>query len=869
MSAHSALYTLAHSSFFESPTHWEYEESEFALAAKSAPAGWSKAVTDVWQHFAPSGSTLPDQGWKVHVSATTGNAEEVLNIVYNFCLSEKVAFKFLRTRRLVESLSMKYAPRSASGKFIAIYPVGDEKLLKTLTALGERLREFEGPYILSDVRWGTSPVFFRYGGFTLKWSWTPEGNRVPALNAPDGTLVPDSRKPGARPPSWVTPPDFLRPHLTSRDTGEGEFPYKVSQALHFSNAGGVYLAASAAGGASVALKEARPYAGVDRDGRDARARLSWEGEVLKSVGDLPGFPGNLGGFRFWEHEFLVMEHMRGETLQTWLVRNHPLLNWRDSPSARVEYVQRAETLWLRVRERVEELHARGFVFGDLHPANILVDDAENVSLVDFEAASRAGEAEAQLMGYPGFLSRSARGTGIDGYALAVLRLWLFLPVVTVLDVAPDKAESLVSEAIRLFDLPPDFSDTVRAAFRSSEDRPEHRAGERVTTHPRTSIPVEGAGWDGVRTSLCSAIQASATPDRTDRLFPGHFRQFNAEPGCFAYDAAGVLWAQSVTGHAPDPEHVQWLVDRANEPTDRPGFYDGAHGIAFALDHLGHRSTAEQVIDRCTGDVDEMTDVTLFSGLAGIGLNLFHLSGGEPDHPHVKRAREIAARVSEQLTTAERAEVGHHRLPDSPCGPTGLFRGWSGPALLLLRLHQVTGESEYLRQALRALYLDLDNCSTTLDGTLQAGTGGVLRPYLESGSAGIALVVREVLRHIDDHRLSEALPFLVRACRSPLVVDAPLFNGRAGLIAVSHEFRDGFGATDVVREHLSHLHWHALSYDGHLAFPGDGGVRLSMDLASGNAGVLLALSYVRGMNHHPLLPFLGTPRAPGPFRVSEP
>jgi len=38
-----------------------------------------------------------------------------------------------------------------------------------------------------------------------------------------------------------------------------------------------------------------------------------------------------------------------------------------------------------------------------------------------------------------------------------------------------------------------------------------------------------------------------------------------------------------------------------------------------------------------------------------------------------------------------------------------------------------------------------------------------------------------------------------------------------------------------------LSWHALPYGGGLAFPGEQLMRLSMDLATGTAGVLLALA----------------------------
>ena len=57
------------------------------------------------------------------------------------------------------------------------------------------------------------------------------------------------------------------------------------------------------------------------------------------------------------------------------------------------------------------------------------------------------------------------------------------------------------------------------------------------------------------------------------------------------------------------------------------------------------------------------------------------------------------------------------------------------------------------------------------------------------------------------------------------------------------------------EHVRRMNWHVVSYRGHIAFPGDQLLRLSMDLASGTAGVLLALG--AALHDRPVhLPFLG-------------
>src|SRR5207302_8983754 len=84
-----------------------------------------------------------------------------------------------------------------------------------------------------------------------------------------------------------------------------------------------------------------------------------------------------------------------------------------------------------------------------------------------------------------------------------------------------------------------------------------------------------------------------------------------------------------------------------------------------------------------------------------------------------------------------------------------------------------------------------------------------------------------------------------------------FYGRAGMILyLSRGLAPGAGGRDpVVAGHIRRLGWHALAYRGNLAFPGEQLLRLSMDLASGTAGVLLALGAALG-DGAVELPFLG-------------
>ena len=168
-----------------------------------------------------------------------------------------------------------------------------------------------------------------------------------------------------------------------------------------------------------------------------------------------------------------------------------------------------------------------------------------------------------------------------------------------------------------------------------------------------------------------------------------------------------------------------------------------------------------------------------------------------------------------------------------------MRGWSGVALFLIRLYESTADPNLLDLATRAIHLDLDRCVTNDDGSLMVEEAGVrTMPYLEVGSAGIALVIDELLEHQEDGRMRESLPALLLGSCRRYAIQAELFRGFSSQIATLSRLNHRVDHRDVLRRHLRELSWHALTYQGHLAFPGSHGFRLSMDLVTGSAGIRL-------------------------------
>ncbi|MFB7615654.1 class III lanthionine synthetase LanKC [Kitasatospora sp. NPDC056181] len=842
-------YAYADPLFYDSPRRWGAHE-EFEAVTRPLPDGWERGDLEMWSVVRPTGVQLPEQGWKIHVSARVEDAEEVLELVHGYCLDTRVTFKFLRGLPILQVQNSKYAPRGSSGKFCTLYPVGDDELERCLDGLGRLLAGRRAPYILSDLRWGDGPLFLRYGGFSERYCRNEAGERVLALAGPDGRLVPDVRGAGFAVPPWAPVPDCLAPALAARSAQQDSgLPYTVERVLHFSNAGGVYLAGGGPDGTQVVLKEARPFAGLDQRGVDAVTRLHHEHDVLARLAGVPGVPALHGLLTAWEHHFLAEEFVTGRSLTEWLTARYPLIHPDSDEAAVATYTSEALDVVGRIEESLAAIHARGIVFGDLHPRNLIVRPTGEVCFIDFELASPADAFVRPALGAAGFTAPAGyTGPDIDRYALAAIRLWLFLPLAQLPALDPGKADELADAIERRFPVPPGYTDDIRRFLGPSAEAgrtPRPDVGRRrAEACALLTAPVPD--WPRIRDSLARGIAGTATPDRPDRLFPGDVAQFTHGGLGLAHGAAGVLYALRATGSKIDPGHVRWLVRAARTRPLTAGLYHGGHGVAYALDLLGEREAALGLLRRLPDPAAESPGPGLASGGPGIALALLHFATtGEPGL--LDQAVGLARASADALEKAGRGDSRRR---------AGLLAGASGAALALIRLHEHTGEWSLLDQAESLLELDLDRCTDVADGTLQVVDGRRVLPYVETGSTGIGLVLDALLAHRPDSPVASAVPRIRRAAEPEFVIQPGLFNGRAGLLGYLALTGRGPGTAELDRQRRL-LALHQVTYRGELAFPGDQLLRLSTDLATGSAGVLLALG--TALAGTPFLPWTGHPR----------
>ncbi|MGW9738399.1 class III lanthionine synthetase [Micrococcus sp. 140720015-1] len=814
--------------YFDHPHHAgpDHEVVQFRL-----PDGWSRRERGMWTEFHPPGpGPALSQGWKIHIAATADRFHDVVRTTATVCLAEGVPFKTLANTRVAMAMNSKYAPRTASGKAITVYPESEAEASHLAARLDTVLDgDRDCPRILTDVPYRAGPVHLRYGAFRPRLCVDTHGDERPAIVHPDGTLTPDERTLLKPKPEWVELPDFLHDEPPTVGPGSPLAAYQDIRALHFSNGGGVYRARHAASGVEVILKEARPFCGHDGEA-DATQRVHQESVALGALDGVPGVPRFIEEFEAGGHLFSVREYVPGIGLTLWSSSRHPRITGADTPAQRDEFRQAAAGVMRDVRAVLRDVHRRGYVYRDLHPHNVIIGDDGAVSLIDFEMAVADPDAPHARIGHPPFMAPpGTTGVALDEFSADALHTWLLVPYVGVDRWGAPAADAVLERARTWYDLSTDDDEAVSRWHALACRRPA-LAGL-APQGPRPSL-VRGGRTDAsavaaLRVSLTSAEDAAATPRRADRLFPGHPSPSSVSALSLASGAAGVLHARLCSRQAPAPEWVDWLERSALRQDPAPaGLWNGMDGVALVLARAGRIDTARTLLGRTADLRPDHRSLDFANGLAGISLVLREVGLHSSDEALVAEGRRMA-----ELVAAVGADPAH------PVQTPGLLHGRAGMALMALHWSQAPHDG-FAHAARDLLSLDVDGCVDLGPRGLFPREGRIFYPYLGNGSAGLAVVAHLLAGHAPNLALpTRTTDGLARAITPAMVLEPGLIRGRAGLLAAAHTL----GLDEGTMTHLGELPVHLVDVPSGRGIPSIGGLRLAHDLATGTAGLGLALA----------------------------
>lgn len=585
------------------------------------PSSWEIINGQPWTHAKPRNVDLPRQGWKVHVSATLANREHVLETVATFCVDREISFKYLSTHADYLALNGKYTNRGSAGKFVTIYPCDIDQFEDTLLGLEDCIGAEEGPYILSDRKWGSGPVFYRYGAFLPPEQPTQFES---TLIDPQGNVVEDVRRPIFTLPSWVEEPAFVKERKQNAAI-DAQFPFDMKTALHFSAGGGVYVAEANSSeyvpeGTRVVLKEARPFAALDTEGKDAVARLRHEHRVLCELAHTSYVPRTYALFKAWDNLYLVMDYVDGSSLKRETMLRTPVLK-----PAPWKLEDAAFNTWLtgvvqETDKAVQAFHEAGWLLGDIHSKNIVLEGGTRPVFIDFEFAHpvdpdwRIGQVA------PGYGPRKGlSGSDADLWSLGITQLDMVLPQATTADQGNEGLlYRLLDEADQELSLPASVSHSISQKLPTDDD-----GGEQQT--------LQAAPLDTVLNLLVSGVERHIRFTDDSPALPGDIELFGrggVEAALsYPYGIAGALAVTAKAGRPLDQRYVElsvpWIEKNLSH-VSTPGFR-GRDGLDYGLRQAGMRELALEVSSLSVADP---VDPTYWSGWAGLGLNA--LSSNETD-----------------------------------------------------------------------------------------------------------------------------------------------------------------------------------------------------------------------------------------------
>lgn len=369
----------------------DYSRAKYRAVAELENSKWQRLCAaylpiapadSVWRYSRlPCGSD-PEQGWKLHISATILSANRVFENVAPYLRNSRAMFKAPDSLLELEKInSGLYYGYCQVGKFITVYPRDPQEAVLLARRLHRLTYRLHAPTVPFDSRFQTdSCVYYRYGAFKEMEIENADGTRTPALRDMEGNYVPDLRYSEKAAPEWVTDP--FADEESRRADEPIETPlkttFRVFRSLAQRGKGGVYQAVdlSTRPPRLCILKEGRRYGELMWDGRDGCWMVKHEKRVLASLRAAGvAAPAVCSSFSLKNNYYLVTEFIEGESLQALLFRRRRRL----SVSQVLNYATQLSAL-------LSGIHTAGWIWRDCKPANLMVTKDGKLRPLDFEGA---------------------------------------------------------------------------------------------------------------------------------------------------------------------------------------------------------------------------------------------------------------------------------------------------------------------------------------------------------------------------------------------------------------------------------------------------------------------------------------------------
>ncbi|MGE7624851.1 class III lanthionine synthetase LanKC [Viridibacillus sp. NPDC096237] len=806
---------------------------EFDLENLPSECVVSKQENSVWKVYTFKGVTLKNQGWKIHISTTFEDAKQILKIVSDILLERKVSFKHIVSDWDFINTNSKTANRASSGKFITIYPPTDDEFLNLLDILYNTLHSYEnGPYILSDKCWKNSNIYYRYGGFIMMLNEKGEM----CIKDEHDKLILDERVAYYQVPDFVKEFDQYLDSLNSTSVEDkienNKFDeYEFLNAIRFNNGGGIYVAERKEDKKKVIIKEARPKSGLDGLKVDALERQKIEFDALSKLSEVEGVVNIIEYFKHWKHSFLVIEYVDGINLQSWVSANYPYTNSSDIHS----YKEKVQNILSKLVSIIEEMHKKDVGMGDLQPANIIISQDLNVTLIDFETAHPKDSVNRPTMRTIGFSHPNNKNNAErDWYAVKKILRYSLIPIGAIEDIDPDMYYYQYQWIGKVYGQ--DFLLFVEA-IRDKCNQHLSTIEEKNCTNEVYKKPMK-MDISLIIENLRNTIEKNLV--LSEKLIHGDIRQYENKEGKLNVQngGAGAVLAFYRSGSVKE-DIINWIDNyliKNIDSLEQSGLFTGKAGIGTILYEIGYKKEAYKIFANINDNLDS-SDISLRSGLSGIGLVLISLYIEEQDELYLEKAKSIATIIDTFISDNKDLKV-----TDWAGIPVGLMDGWSGVSLFYSTLYAATRQEAYYFKSIELIDKDLEKTKEDRNTLQTIDDSNRLIPYLSGGSLGIGVAIVYLNRVSDKNLYQEELKLITNLYSVKCTISPGLYDGAGSFLLIPPLIgKDDSEYTHKKDSVLDLLSLFLIPKENHILCPGQFCYRLSDDLFSGSAGIILALS----------------------------
>lgn len=855
-------------------TDSKYDTDNSKSFSVPIPNNWEEFRETEWTYIIPLKNNMQRQGWKVHISSTLEYTDEILKIVSENCYKKNIVFKHLSTVKRFVNRNGKQMPREHAGKFITCYP--DESILEEfLDYLEDQLHGYPGPYILSDKRWAKGPIYLRYGMFK-KGSPNSEGMFSDELEI-DGKMVADNRKSFFVRPDDSVIPEFLKQWLNVQENASSSsdlIPFEIARPIRFSNCGGIYEGYySELGDELVFIKEARPYTGIDDKHLTAIDRIKNEGKALKLLADSTCVPKFLWEGELWEHHFLVMDKVNGVTLNRWITKNYPLYSKGDKAGTwyATDYLNRAHELVKKIEIFFETIHEKGIFHQDIHPKNFVIDVQDNFSVIDWEqAVFNELDKRFHMVAAPGFRQwGQTTPEEIDWYGVSQLAHSLFFPVALQGDLVYGFSKQQEKAGKEIFDSL-NVNVKVLSGFLVTLNRLRNKAGnvqvltDRKNLHPYLDRYKEkNIDFKNILGELLQGFDETIRRWKYPyRNCPVHYYGLTTLQG-IAFSDLGIFWAYSLAAKrigitlSNDFKQLQEKVrtelvnEIANGHMRDFSFGEGVTGTLWIMHKMGNSDVAAKIFENNFESWwKETNNHSIYKGKAGIllvGLDFANEGLFSKEFEVILRT-VTKVYVKEYISDPERyLSIGKGKIATNNPHKieAGLLYGHASLGWLFAEMYRYTGETIYIKGLNQSIANELKGYFKDDTDMMQYAQGFRILPYLSMGSVGLGILISQNA-DIVDKKYMHVLESLYKATKTNFCISPGLFNGFSGLKLgqmMMNKYLKKDDVQEIIKSVYSGISQHLIKFGNGSCVAGDSGMRLTTDVASGFAGLVLVLESI--------------------------